>query len=253
MTKTAVITGGAKGIGQACSRIFHDNGVNVVILDIDERAGQSLADELGEGTVYISCDVSNQGSVKQAFVRIEQKFESIHTLINNAGIQTYSPVTECTEEEWDRVMNVNLKSNFLCSKYGIPLIQKNGQGIVIIVASVQAFLSQSNVAAYTTSKTAQLGLTRSIAVDYGPNIRSVAICPGTIDTPMVRDSFALSSDPEEVYQECVDMHLVKRIGRPEEVGELIYFLSTDKAPFITGQAIRIDGGLGISVGGSKRN
>jgi NAD(P)-dependent dehydrogenase (short-subunit alcohol dehydrogenase family) len=253
MTKTAVVTGGAKGIGGACSRLFHKNNVQVAILDVDDQAGQSLADELGDGALYIQCDVSNEASVKEAFPQIEQIFGPIHTLVNNAGIQTYSTVTECTEEEWDRVINVNLKSSFLCSKHAIPSMQKNGQGVVIIVASVQAFLSQNRVAAYTTSKTAQLGLTRSIAVDYGPNIRSVAICPGTIDTPMLRESIALSPDPDEVYQECVDMHLLKRIGKPEEVAELIYFLSSDKAPFFTGQAIRIDGGLGIVVGGSKRD
>ncbi|MCB0555524.1 MAG: SDR family oxidoreductase, partial [Phaeodactylibacter sp.] len=111
--------------------------------------------------------------------------------------------------------------------------------MVINVSSVQAFITQSKVAPYTTSKTAMLGLTRSIAVDYAPNIRSAAICPGTIDTPLLRDAFLLSPDPEAVYQECVDMHLVKRIGLPEEVAELIAFLSSDKATFVTGQAFRI--------------
>ena len=149
-------------------------------------------------------------------------------------------------------MNVNLKSFFLCSKYAIPLMQKKQKGVVINVASVQAFLSQQNVAAYTTAKSAILGLTRSIAVDYAPHIRCVAVCPGTIDTPMLRDSISLSPDPDEVMQECIDMHLTKRIGRPEEVAELILYLCDDKASFITGQAIRIDGGLGITIQGSKR-
>ena len=128
-----------------------------------------------------------------------------------------------------------------------------GKGVVINVSSVQAFITQNNVAPYTTSKTAMLGLTRSIAVDYAPNIRSVAVCPGTVDTPMLRDALQLSPDPEAVYQECVDMHLAKRICSPEEVAELIVFLASDKAPFITGQAIRIDGGLGLMVAGSKRD
>ena len=108
------------------------------------------------------------------------------------------------------------------------------------------------MAAYTTAKTAILGLTRSIAVDYSPHIRCVAVCPGTIDTPMLRDSIALSPDPDAVMQECVDMHLAKRIGTAAEVAELVMFLCDDKAGFITGQAIRIDGGLGITIQGSKR-
>ena len=132
------------------------------------------------------------------------------------------------------------------------MMEKAGKGVIINVASVQAFLSQEKVAAYTTAKSAILGLTRSIAVDFAPRIRCIAVCPGTIDTPMLRDSIALSPDPEEVMQECVDMHLLKRIGKPEEVAALIAFLCSDQASFITGQAIRIDGGLGISIAGSKK-
>jgi NAD(P)-dependent dehydrogenase (short-subunit alcohol dehydrogenase family) len=162
-------------------------------------------------------------------------------------------VTETTEEEWDLVMNINLKSAFLCAKHVIPQMQKSKSGVVINISSVQAFLTQPNVAPYSTSKTAMLGLTRSIAIDYGPDIRCVAVCPGTIDTPMLRESFALSPDPSEVYQECVDMHVVKRIGNADEVGELVAFLASDKATFFTGQAIRLDGGLGITIQGSKRS
>ena len=125
--------------------------------------------------------------------------------------------------------------------------------MVVNVASVQAFITQEKVAAYTTSKTALLGLTRSIAVDYAPHVRSVAICPGTIDTPMLRDAIQESPDPDAVMQECIDMHLLKKIGSPEDVAELIYFLSSDKASFITGQAFRVDGGLGIRVAGSKQD
>jgi NAD(P)-dependent dehydrogenase (short-subunit alcohol dehydrogenase family) len=223
----------------------------VAILDWDE-ASQARADELGENALFILCDVSDEESIIDAFKNVEDKFGSIDVLVNNAGIQRYSTVTETSVEEWDLVMNVNLKSAFLCAKHSIPYMQKREQGVIINVSSVQAFISQQNVAPYTTAKTAMLGLTRSIAVDYGPQIRCTAVCPGTIDTPMLRDSIALSPDPEEVYQECVDMHLLKRIGTPTEVGELIAFLASDKATFFTGQAIRVDGGLGIMVAGSKR-
>jgi NAD(P)-dependent dehydrogenase (short-subunit alcohol dehydrogenase family) len=120
------------------------------------------------------------------------------------------------------------------------------------ISSVQAFISQKTVAPYVTSKTALLGLTRSIAVDYGPQIRCVAVCPGTIDTPMLRDAIQLSPDPKAVYQECMDMHLVKRIGTPEEVAALVLLVAGPQGGFFTGQALRIDGGLGVTIAGSKR-
>ena len=247
-----VVTGGAKGIGGACVKAFTEGGAKVCILDIDQ-AGQEFADTLGDDTFFIHCDVSKEDEVKTAFRKIEKKLGAVEILVNNAGIQRYSTVTETSEEEWDLVMNVNLKSAFLCSKYAIPMMVNNNKGCVINVASVQSFISQKNVAPYTTSKTALLGLTRSIAVDYAPNIRSVAVCPGTVDTPMFRNSIQESPNPDEVLEECNEMHLVKRICSSEEVGELITYLSSDKAGFITGQAIRIDGGLGITIGGSKRD
>ena len=247
--KSVIITGASKGIGLACAKLFYEQGANVILLDI-------VQDETGiinERWFYIKCDVSNSDAVKQAVEKAFQKFGAIDSLINNAGIQRYGNVTDTTEDEWDLVMNVNLKSQYLCAKHVIPYMQQQGNGVVVNVSSVQAYVSQQNVAAYTTAKTALLGLTRSIAVDYAPNIRCVAICPGTIDTPMLRDSFALSPDPDAVMQECIDMHPVHRIGKPEEVAELIYFLCSDKASFITGQAFRIDGGLGITIAGSKKD
>ena len=247
-----VVTGGAKGIGGACVKAFTEGGAKVCILDIDQ-AGQEFADTLGNDTFFIHCDVSKEDEVKTAFKKIDKKLGAVEVLVNNAGIQRYSTVTETSEEEWDLVMNVNLKSAFLCSKYAIPMMVNNNKGCVINVASVQSFISQKNVAPYTTSKTALLGLTRSIAVDYAPNIRSVAVCPGTVDTPMFRNSIQESPNPDEVLEECNEMHLVKRICSSEEVGELITYLASDKAGFITGQAIRIDGGLGITIAGSKRD
>jgi NAD(P)-dependent dehydrogenase (short-subunit alcohol dehydrogenase family) len=247
--RTVVITGAAKGIGAACALLFYEAGAKVALLDIafDETAIND------ERRLHIKCDVSSATEIKAAMEKINEHFGSVYILVNNAGIQRYGSVTETSEDDWDLVMNVNLKSLFLCSKYAIPFMLEKQKGVVINVASVQAFVSQPKVAAYTTAKTAILGLTRSIAVDYSPYIRCIAVCPGTIDTPMLRDAFALSPDPDAVLQECIDMHLTKRIGTPGEVAELIMYLCDDKASFITGQAIRIDGGLGITIQGSKKD
>lgn len=249
INKTVVITGAVKGIGAACAKLFYDSGANVALLDVSNDES-SVTDQRW---FYRKCDVSSEEQVKAAIDEVYARFGYINFLVNNAGIQHYGTVTQTSSAEWDLVMNVNLKSLFLCSKYTIPYMLKNPDGVIINMSSVQAFLSQHNVAPYTTAKTAILGLTRSIAVDYAPDIRCVAVCPGTIDTPMLRDSIALSPDPEKVMQECIDIHLSKRIGKPEEVAELVAFLCNDKAAFINGQAIRIDGGLGITIAGSKRD
>ncbi len=249
--KHIVVTGGVKGIGLATVEVFVREGAKVSILDIDQT-GKMLEAESNGKILFINCNVANAKSVEESIAKAIDKFGQVDVLVNNAGINRYATVTQTTEEEWDLVMNVNLKSAFLAAKYAIPSMQKKGAGVVINVSSVQAFVSQSQVAAYTTSKTAMLGLTRSIAVDYGPEIRCVAVCPGSVNTPMLQTAINESPNPEEVFRECEDMHLVRKVGDPKEVGEFIAFLASSNASFMTGQAYRIDGGLGVTIAGSKK-
>ncbi len=251
--KTAVITGGAKGIGEGCSTIFHREGANVVILDIDEETGIKLAEELGERAIFVKCDITSEKQVKKAVETVIELFGSLHYLVNNAGILKYYSVTETSEEDWDSVINTNLKGAFLCAKHCIPHMLESGEGVVVNMSSVQAFVAQTNLAAYLATKSALIGLTSSIAVDYAPNVRSVAICPGGVDTPLNREAFQQSADPEAVRKETEDLHLNHRMARPEEIGELVAFVCSEKGAFINGQPIRIDGGLGIKVGGSKKD
>ncbi|MFT6866251.1 MAG: NAD(P)-dependent dehydrogenase (short-subunit alcohol dehydrogenase family) [Cyclobacteriaceae bacterium] len=245
--KHIVITGGAKGIGASSVEVFLEEGGKVSVLDIE------LGQIENKNLCYYTCDVSKSVQIEAAMSQAIGLFGEVDVLVNNAGINRYASLTETSEELWDLVMNVNLKSAFLTSKIAIPSMQKKEKGVVINVSSVQAFLSQNKVAAYTTSKTAMLGLTRSIAVDYGPEIRCVAVCPGTINTPMLQSAILESPNPEEVFKECEDMHLVKKVGDPKEVALFIAYLASDKASFMTGQAFRIDGGLGVSIAGSKRD
>lgn len=251
--KVVVVTGGGKGIGASTVRAYLREGARVAIFDLDlEAAEQIAADTTGE-CLAVRCDVAKNTDIEAGFERVFDAFGGVDILVNNAGIGPYGTVTETTEEMWDRVLDVNLRSAFLCSKCALPSMKRRGGGVVINVASVQALMSQRNVAAYTTSKSGLLGLTRSIAVDYAPAIRCLAICPGTVDTPMVRSAVQESPDPAAVLRECEEMHLLQRIARPEEIAELIVFASSDLAPFITGQPIRIDGGLGVEIKGSKRS
>jgi NAD(P)-dependent dehydrogenase (short-subunit alcohol dehydrogenase family) len=250
--KVAVVTGAAKGIGAAISQAFLKEDASVAMLDVDD-AGEALAAQLGPRAKFFRCNVALGESVASAMKSVCDAFGGIDVLVNNAGIQTYGTVTDTSEELWDRTLSVNLKGAFLCAKHAIPSMQQRGKGVVINMASVQSFISQAKVASYTTSKTALLGLTRSIAIDYAPAIRCVAICPGTVDTPMLAWAVNQSPDPAGVLKECDDMHPLKRIAKPEEVAALVTFLASDCAGFITGQYVRIDGGLGISAGGSKRD
>ena len=248
--KCVFVTGGAKGIGGATAEAFRRAGAEVSIADVDP-AGADVARRIGGH--FWSCDVSREAPVIDAVTSAAKAMGGIDILINSVGIQRYSKVTDTTEEEWDLVMNVNLKSAFLCAKHCIPHMQRRGGGVVVNVSSVQAFVSQENVAPYTTSKTAMLGLTRSIAVDYKPLIRSVAICPGSVDTPMFESAMQLSPDPAAVRRECDLMHLTQRIANPGEIAAWILWLCSEYASFMTGQYVRVDGGLGVTIQGSKRD
>ncbi len=245
--KVAVVTGASKGIGAATALRLHEEGAKVVLLDIDGQAKHLMDSPRAS---FIQCDVSKGEAVKNAIERVVGSFGDIEILVNNAGIQHYGTVVSTPEEEWDHVLNVNLKSAFLCAKYAIPSMQRHGKGIVVNMASVQSHHSQQNVAPYTTGKSAMLGLTRSIAVDFSPQIRCVAVCPGTVDTPMMKWAAEQSGDVEALYDEVAAMHLSKRIAKPEEIAGLVAYLCSDEASFITGQSVRIDGGLGVILGGT---
>ena len=246
--KIVVVTGTAQGIGAATAELFLEKGARVACLDV-----APARDKDTENRLCVQCDVSRADQVERAFRQALDRFGRIDVLVNNAAVQTYGSVEETTEEEWDRVQSVNVKGAFLCAKQALPGMTAQRGGVIVNVSSVQALMSEEHVAAYATSKAAMLGLTRSIAVDYAPyNVRSSAVCPGSVDTPLLQWAADQSGDPEAMMEEIRGMHLLNRIANPGEIAHLIAYLASDEASFITGQAFRIDGGLGVKVGGAFR-
>ncbi|MEO9145351.1 MAG: SDR family oxidoreductase [Ginsengibacter sp.] len=245
--KTVIVTGGAKGMGQSTAAKFLEEGATVIILDRD-REQNEIAGETSPYHYY-QCDVSKYEQVEKVFAIIKDTFKTIDVLVNNAGIQTYGTVTETSEELWDRTINVNVKSMYLCSKFCIPLMAESEGAVVINLSSAQAFVTQKEVAAYATSKAAILGLTHSIAVDYAPHIRCIAVCPGAVMTPMLKNTIDALPDTKEAIKQTENIHLLKRIARPEEIADFIIFAASNKGSFMTGQHYRIDGGIGVELGG----
>ncbi len=247
--KVVVITGGASGIGLATAQMMIDCDAQVVMIDVNEK-GKDLAALYGDKAFFVQCDVSKNTSVESAFKLIADKFGRVDILVNNAGIQSYGSVTEISEEDWDKTINVNLKSIFLCSKYAIPLMLKQVAPVIINVASVKSFVCQDKEAAYVASKSAITGLTQSIAADYAPALRCVAVCPGAVRTPLLTDELNKAANKKELIMETENIHLLKRIAEPEEIANFILFLASEKASFATGQSYRVDGGIGVKIKGT---
>jgi NAD(P)-dependent dehydrogenase (short-subunit alcohol dehydrogenase family) len=253
--KVAVVTGGAMGIGEATARKLAALGAAVAIFDVDRDAGRKTAAAIAitkSGAVcdFFPCNISVSAEVSQAVDAAASQYGGIDILVSNAGIQLYGDAVSTTEEEWDRLMGINLKGCFLAAKFAVPYMLKRGGGAIVIVGSVQSMTAISNSIAYVTSKHGLLGLTRAMALDYAPKgIRVNCVCPGAIDTPMLRWSAGLAEDSEEVIQTCNRMHPLGRIGKADEVADSIIYLASPMSSFITGAALLVDGGMLVPAGG----
>ena len=253
--RVAIVAGGALGIGRAAARKLATEDASVVICsDREDQVEEALA-ELREEGLEVSgrrADVTSSADMKRLMDFATETYGGVDVLVNSAGVQRYGTVVETEEEVWDEVLDVNLKGIYLASKHAIPQMRKRGGGAIVNLSSVQAFASQKGVAAYTASKGGINALTRAMALDHAEeNIRVNAVCPASVDTPMLRwsaDLFKGEKSVEETVAEWGKMHPVGRVARAEEVAEVIAFLASPRASFVTGGDYRVDGGMLAALG-----
>jgi NAD(P)-dependent dehydrogenase (short-subunit alcohol dehydrogenase family) len=249
--KAVLITGGSTGIGGACAERFSRSGASVAIVGNDQDSITDAVSRMG-GVVGILGDVRRSDDLERAVNEAVARFGGLDVLVCCAGVQRYGTVVDTPEDVWDEVLDVNLKGIFLASKYAVPAMRDRGGGAIVLISSVQAFASQEKVAAYTASKGAINALTRAMALDHAPeNITVNAVCPASVDTPMLRwaaDLYKGSGSADALVEAWGKAHPIGRVGRPEEVAEVVAFLASDKARFITGADIKVDGGVLARLG-----
>ncbi len=241
--KVALVTGAASGIGRETAELYSQNGARVIVSDIDEEGGQQTTDVIqrhGGEAAFVMADVSRPSQCEALIEETLKRFGRLDFACNNAGVTgEQNPTAEYGLESWQRVVEINLSGVFYCMKYEIPAMQRSGGGSIVNMASILGLVAFAGAPAYVASKHGVVGLTASAAVEYGKeNIRINSVGPGFIRTPMISD---LEEDPE-MHAQLVSMHPIGRLGEPQEVAELVMWLSSDKASFVTGAYYPVDGG-----------
>jgi NAD(P)-dependent dehydrogenase (short-subunit alcohol dehydrogenase family) len=243
--KTAVITGAASGIGRAIATVFAREGASVVLTDIQESAGRGVEREItaaGGSAIFDGADVTRDSDCGRIVNLAVRQFGGLHIVVNSAGMIRRASVTDLSEDDWDRVMAVNVKSIFLMSRHAIPHMTKSG-GSIISIASGWGLAGGPKAAVYCASKGAVVLLTKAMAIDHGPqNIRVNCICPGDTDTAMLRDEARQLGEPSDRFLADSARRPLGRVGRPEEIAQAALYLASDASSFVTGTALVVDGG-----------
>jgi NAD(P)-dependent dehydrogenase (short-subunit alcohol dehydrogenase family) len=241
--KVAIVTGGSSGIGKATALVFAKKGAKVVVVDwVENKETVNFIKEMGGEAIFIKCDVSKTADVKAMVAETIATFGRLDYAFNNAGIEGISASTQdCTEENWDKTIGVNLKGIWLCMKYEIPEILKQGKGVIINCASVAGLVGFAGLPAYVASKHGVVGLTKTTALECAKlGIRVNAVCPGVIQTPMID---RLIGNSKEAVAQFTGLEPVGRFGQPEEIANAVVWMCSDEASFVTGHAMAVDGGF----------
>ncbi len=243
--KVAIVTGGASGIGRATALLLAHEGATVAIGDVNPIAGQSVADEIlraGGRAIFEIVDVTSAADCRRLVVRTLLVFGRIDVLFNNAGIIRRATVMDLREEDWDRVMAVNVKSIYLLSREVIPHMEKQGAGSIINTSSGWGLAGGAKAAVYCASKGAVVLLTKAMAIDHGPQIRVNCICPGDTDTRMLRAEAAQLGEDANNFLANSARRPLGRVGSPEEIAQAVLYLASDASSFVTGTTLVVDGG-----------
>ena len=247
--KVAIVTGAGRGIGRAIAHKMAHEGAMVALADLDFESAQGASEELqkeGCQALAIQTDITREAEVQAAVSQAIECFGRVDILVNNAGKNFYYDATTMSEADWDNALNVDVKGAWLCCKHILPSMKAAKAGSIINIASVHARITAPGHFPYAAAKSALVGLTRNLALDYAPyNIRVNAICPGWVRTALVQGWFDQQIDPKAAEDRVLSFQPLQRIGTPEEIANFVAFVASDEASFITGAELVIDGGMSI--------